>query len=272
MNGNRTRKDSKVPKLKVGDEELDIDELEAAEYEESDFEPYTGPRPPKGTILTGLIKKAWWCETNSGKRMIKVIFEADDDAGKYAGCPIWDNIALQANTKFRWYPFLEATGITLQDIKRKLYVEDDDDNIGAPIIKIGTWKPGTDVAAIRVVTGSERRNDEWQTKVDKWLEYETPDEDEDDEDEEDEEQDLEEEEEVEEDEEDEEEEPEPPARNRRTAARRARPTATRPAKSAASSRTGAAKPAQSKATATKAAKPPRGRAAKRSGYSDDPPF
>ena len=269
MNGNRTRKEVQVPKLKVGDDELDIDELEAAEYDEDANFTYTGPQPPKGTILTGIIKKAWWGETNAGKRMITILFEADEDSGKYEGCPIWDHIAFQENTKFRWKPFLDATGITLLDIKKKLYVDDQDDNIGAPIEKIGTWKPGTDTAAIRVVTTKERRDDEWQVKADKWLEYEEPEDVDDEEDEEE----LEDEEEVEEDDEEEEdEEPESPARTRRTATRRARPTATRPAKSAASSRTGAAKPARSKATATKAAKPPRGRAAKRSGYSDDPPF
>ena len=172
-----------MPKLKMDDDEFDVDELEGAEYEEQ--KRYSGPQPPKGTILTGFIKKAWWTFTNdNSSRLMKVIFEADGDTD-YEGLGVWDNITFNAKSKWRWAPFLDAHGLTVSDVKNKMYVppeDEDDDNLGTPIIKIGKWVVGEDSTACRIITTRRRdQNGDWQTNVDTWLEYEEP-EDEDDDD------------------------------------------------------------------------------------------
>jgi chemotaxis protein histidine kinase CheA len=289
-----------LPKFRVPDEDMDIKELEEAEFdEEGQFKPYTGKQPPKGTILRGIIKKAWMTETNAGKLMLKVIFEATEESGEYEGLGIWDNIAFQPNTKFRWKPFLDATGLTLRGIKTQMYLEDDDDNIGSPIIRIGKdWVVGEDSTAVMVVTRRTRRDGEWESEVDSWLEYEAPEgDDEDDEeeeeeeleeelddeeeedDEEDEDEDEDEDEEVEDEAEEEEEEDEeeeetaPPVKpakravTRPVAAKAAtpKPTAARPvARSSA--------PAPKAAKAAKASGRPVARGKVKRGGSEEPPF
>jgi hypothetical protein len=166
-------------------DDFDVDELEGAEYDESNA-PYRGPQPPRDTELTGIIKKAWWTESSDGDRMMKVIFEGDEDCKKYKGIGIWDNITFNAKSKWRWLPFLEATGLTLKDIQTKMYVESEDDNVGAPIQKIGKWVPGEKSTAVRVITDRKPYNGEMSTKIGTWLSYEDE-YDEDDEDEEEEE-------------------------------------------------------------------------------------
>lgn len=209
-----------MPRLKVDDDELDIEELEEAEYEESDYEPYSGPQPPKGTILYGYIKKIWWTYNSNDVRMLVVIFEATEESGKYKGLGVWDRITLSTAAKFRWQPFLDAAGITLQDIKRKMIVEKDDENQGRPVNKIGALEIGDEEkAAIRIVTKRDRYNDDWETKVDKWLPWEDP-QDEDDEDDEDFDED---------DVEEEEEEPAPKRRAAASATRSGARTARKPA-------------------------------------------
>lgn len=213
-----------MPRLKVDDDELDIEELEEAEYEESDYEPYSGPQPPKGTILYGYVKKIWWTYNSNDVRMFVVIFEATDESGKYKGLGVWDRITLSTAAKFRWQPFLDAMGITLQDIKKKMIVERDDENQGRPVTKIGSFVIGDEEkAAIRIITKKERYNDEWETKVDKWLPWEDP-HDDDEEDEDFDEDDI------------EEEEEEEPAPKRRATATGKKETARKPAAKAKSRR------------------------------------
>lgn len=300
---NRIERQDSLPRFKVPDEQMDIDELENAEFdEESQFKPYTGEQPPKGTILRGLIKKAWLTESGAGASMLKVIFEASEESGKYEGLGVWDNIAFQTNTKFRWFPFLQATGLTLLAIKNRIiFVSDDDDNIGSPIKKIGKdWVVGEDSTAVMIVTKRERRDGEWVTGVDSWLEYEPLDDDEDEEDEDDDdyEEDDEEEEDSEEDEdegeedlgdgeedeeedledyvdEEEEEEPAPPVKPAKRPGTRSaagkpatpKPTAAKPVRASS---------APVKTTARKATAKPvaRGRVKGRStaGYDEEPPF
>lgn len=210
-----------MPRLKVEDDELDIEELDAAEVSDNGYTPYTGKQPPKGTVLYGVVKKIWWTYNSNNVRMLTVIFQATSESGQYEGLAVWERLTMSAAAKFRWQPFLEATGITLKDLKNKLIVEDEDDpSRGTPVIKIGKFVVGDEnLAAVRIITDRELYNEEWQTKVGSWLEWEDPDEEEDEEDDEYE----------DELEEEEEEEPEPP--KRRVPA----------AKSASSSKAGAAR-------------------------------
>ena len=295
-----------MPRLKVGDDELNIAELENAEYnEDGDFEDYTGPKPPKKTILRGFVKLAYWTLDSSDERMVKSLFIAAENTGdkaKYNGLPIWDNTSLKASTKFRWAPLIRAWGVTLLDFKKKLYVrpeEEDHPTRGAVIEKVGTWKPGedNDSAWCMVLTDLDKEYEgERAVKVGKWLPWEDPedvddvddevdeevevdevDEEEADEDEDEVEEDDQEDEEPEEDEEDQEEEAPPPATRRsaaRTPAKAAtgKASGTRPAAKAAPARTAtrAAKPAAAAAGRSKPASAARGRRAQ--GDNQPPPF
>lgn len=207
-----------MPRLRMEDDELDIDELEEAEYNEDDqFQPYTGPTPPNNTILPGRIKKMWWTFTQNDDRLLKVLWEADEFAGKYKGLPVWDNVTFNAASKWRWKPLLDAYGLTLLDVKKKLYVvsnnpDDDHPTLGAELQKIGHLVPGEESADSRIIVVSKRDNQgNMRLNVVKYLPYEEDEEDDDDD-------------------EAEEEQP-PPTRQRRAPA----------AKSASTSRAGAAK-------------------------------
>jgi hypothetical protein len=171
-----------MPNLKLDDEDLDIDALEGAEYNEDDYQDYDGPQPPAGTRLTGYIKKIWWAYSQAGNGMLVILFLCNE--GKYDGMPVWERIPIQNNTKFRWKPFLDVTGITLREIKNKMNVQEEDDNIGCPINAIGKWKPGED-QEIDIITKRERYEGEWSTKVNKFLPTAAldPDDDDDDDDE-----------------------------------------------------------------------------------------
>lgn len=194
-----------MPKLVVEDDELDIDELEDAEYSEGQFDDYDGDIPPKGTILTGLVKKVWWTYTKDEVPMLKILFEAADNEGdleEYNGCPFWENAALSVGAKFKWFPFLENFGLTLAQVKKNSQIEKEDDpKNGAPFIKIGKWEPGSDAAWCRIITARERYKDEWQARIGTWLPYEDDEEPE------------------------EEAEPEPPAKPARTRAAASKPAA-----------------------------------------------
>src|SRR5271165_2556708 len=160
-----------MPRLKIDDADLDIDELEDAEYnEDGDFEPYDGPEPPASTILVGLAKRMWWAYSSNNNPMIKVLFVAEDNVGdreKYNGWSTIDNVTLISTVKFRWKPFVDAFGLTIADVKKKTFVEDDDDRFGAPISKIGDFVPGSDAAWCRVLTKREyyEEKQEWNAKI-----------------------------------------------------------------------------------------------------------
>lgn len=291
-----------MPRLKIDDDELD-DELDELEYEEGNFERYDGEIPPKDTFLRGYVKSLWWTETKSGDRMIKMLWIAANNEGdeeEYNGLPIWENYALTAGAKFKWGPFFKHFGLTIRLVKTKMYAESEDDSIGAPITKIGTFVPGeeSESAWCAILTAREKNykdSTKWDPHVAQWLDYDDEAEDEDEEDEE-----PEEDEELdEEEEEDEEEPPPPPSRRTRPAAsgKATASTATKPAatKAAASSRAStsgraASKPAVkdgtkstskastksvSKSSASAKSASARGtrRTAKNTaGYDEDPPF
>lgn len=296
-----------MPRLKVGDDELNIDELENAEYnEDGDFEDYTGPKPPKKTILRGFVKLAYWTLDSSDERMIKSLFIAAENTGdkaKYNGCPIWDNTSIKPSTKFRWAPLIRSWGITLIDIKKKLYCkpeEEDHPTRGAVIEKIGTWKPGEeeDTAYCMVLTDLDKEYEgERAVKVGKWLPWEDPEQVDDEADEADEDGAEPDEDEVEPDEDDTEDEPEdddqedepeeeeaeePPARTGRRAAKPAAATgkpatrstatrSTRPATTARTAKAATGKPAAATARSTKPATAGR-RGSPARGDSQPPPF
>jgi hypothetical protein len=232
-----------MPRVKVTSDELDINALEDAEYNEDDFDTYSGQLPETDTILTGYIKSMWWTMTKNNDRMFKVLFIAADneeDEAEFDGLPIWDNPFFSPAGKFRWKPFIDNFDLTLTDVQKKLYLvssnpEDDHPTFGAPVQKVGTLVPGGDTAWARVLTkiGFDQ-NGERRVEVKKWLplededevvDEEEPDEDQqeepedeedtpEDDDEYDEDDEDDEDEEDEEEDEDEDDEPEPPAKGR----------------------------------------------------------
>jgi len=250
-----------MPRLKISDNELPIDELEEAEYSEDEYEDYDGEDPPKGTILWGYIKKMWWTYTQNEDPMIKVLFIAAENPGdlaEYDGCPIWENAALTAAAKFKWAPLLRVLGLTIRDVKTKTVVASQDDesmNGAAPIEKIASWGgPGVDSddAYLRVVIGRERYNGEWQTRIGKWLEWEEPGE------------------EPEEPDEPDEPEPEPEPEK---APRGRRAPAKAPAKAEPKATPSRARRGQNGASRATAARPAaRGRGRRSEGSDDEPPF
>lgn len=253
---------------------IDVDELEEAEWTEGSYSSYDGEVPPAGTILKGFVSKMWWSKTKDEDEMLIAIFTAAENEGdldEYNGWEAWEYLALTKGAKFRWKPFIDAFGITLTDIRSKVRLDAEDDNVGSPITHIGKFEVGGDAAWCRVVTKRERYQGEWRGKVDKWLPYE----------------------------EDEEQEPEPePTPTRRSAAKSGRtssaPTTSRQTSSARGARksratepvedepddepadeptparrgSGRATPARTAASA-----PARGRGRGRSSATDeDPPF
>jgi hypothetical protein len=264
-----------MPTLKLDDDVLDVDTLENAEYTEGEFESYDGEVPPKGTLLQGYVKSIWYALTKNEDSMLKVLFVADGNEGdeaEYNGIPIFENAALIPSAKFRWAPMMRVLGFTLRDVKSKMVAESaEDDQFGAKLKKIGPFVPGEDQdgAWVRVVTGRERYNGEWQARAAKWLPWEDaeePEEPEEPAEDEDDEEAVEEDEEVDDTEEEPEEEPEPepPARGRRSATKA-------PAKKAAATKP-AARGRTAAAPAKKAAsKPARGRRPS-TVEDDEPPF
>jgi hypothetical protein len=252
-----------VPRLRVPDDELDINSLEEAEYDDRDFdyEDYDGELPPNGTFLDGYVKKAWWCYTSNEDPMIKLIFIADGNTGaeeEFNGLPIWEQLALTNTAKFKWKPFIDLFGIRLIDIKKKTVVAEDADSIGDPIEKIGTWEPGDD-ARCRVLTKRGRWNGKPKVEVKRWLEAEdTPDDDD---------EEL-------EDYEEEEEEPPPPPRRSRPAAGGAKGAAAKSSAKPAAAKTSSTRRTAQPAPARRTAKAPaRGRRqSAQAGYSEEPPF
>lgn len=260
-----------MPKLKIEDDELDVEALESAEYEESSR--YHGEIPPKGTVLRGRISKMWWTYTQSDDPMLVVLFVAEDNEGKtakYNGLPVWERLPLTAKAKFKWAPFFEVIGLTIRDVKTKTVVADEDDErFGAPITKIGMFEPGEDVSWVRLITGTHKYEGAPQVDADVWMEYEET--------EEEAEEEPEDTEEVEVEEEEAEEEPEaaPPARGRggRTAAAKAPAKAAAKAPTRSPGRAATASRAAKAAPAKAAAAPARGRRGTTAkGSDEDPPF
>jgi hypothetical protein len=267
-----------MPRVKVDDTELNVTELEEAEYEENeDFEPYQGPIPPKNTVLTGYVSRMWWTFDRSENRMIKILWIAADNVGdkaQYNGLSIFDNDSLTPVSKWRWAPMMRVLGFSLADLKKKLYLEDGETNMGEVIEKIGAFIPGeeNDVAWCRVLTGINVYEGNKSAQVQRWMDWADPKPADDEIDDDDEAEEIEPEEaeepeepdpdddgETPEDDADEDEPEEAPAPPKRPAKAASRPAAAKPA--AASSATAAKRPAAKPTAATAPARGRSGRAA-----------
>jgi hypothetical protein len=296
-----------MPRMKLTDEEFNPKKLDV-EVEGRRFERYDGDIPKTGTILEVRVTKMWWTTSDDGTSMIKLIAVAENNDGRlkeFNGLPTWEYLTFKPSAAFRYQPFLQCFDVPLRDIKTKMIVEADDDNIGTPITSIGDWVVGSDDAVARIVIKRDRYDGEWRSKVDVdgWLPLEDeeaePDEDEEeedtrpsrrgrttqaqgrgakaasdaeDEDEEDEEYDEDEEDE-EADEDEEEEEAAPPRRGSSTRAAsssRARPARTRPASRSSDGRRAPAAASGRRSSSGGSRTPTRGGNTK--GYKDDPPF
>lgn len=161
-----------MPKLKwgTGDNEPDWSGMEDEEYTENDFPVYEGPLPPKNTMLEGQIKKIWAVVAkSSGNYMFKVLFEAEDNKGdkaKYNGLSIWENVVWTPGAKFKWQPFLDATGTTLKQVKQATITAEEDDNVGTPVLAIYKTKVPMEV---RILTGRDKYDGDDRAVVQKWM-------------------------------------------------------------------------------------------------------
>lgn len=128
-----------MPKMKWGD---DFDEL-PEEWEESDFQPYDGDEPPGNIVLKGAIERVWATTFKSGSQGFKSVFKASGNTGdraKYNGWSCWDNIIMLPQNAWRYGPWLQVLDVTLRDVKLKTILAADDDNVGTPVVRIGTTK------------------------------------------------------------------------------------------------------------------------------------
>lgn len=160
-----------MPRLKLSDDEFDPDALDV-EYNKDGYDDYAGEIPPTGTMLLGRVKKLWWTYSGNEDPMIKALFIAEDNEDgleEYDGLPVWDNLTFIPAAAFKYMPFLDALGLTLQQIKTKLYIADDEDNLGTPIERIGDWKPNSDDAWAMVTIKKDRYNGVWQAKASTYI-------------------------------------------------------------------------------------------------------
>ena len=168
-----------MPKLKDV-QDLDVEALDAVEYSTEEFTTYTGDVPPVGTELTGYVKRMWWTRTapkqggGGDDPMIKVLWVAAENEGdleEFNDCPFWLNAPLVPGAKFRWAPFLDVYGLTLRQLKTNTYVASKEDQNGAPIERIGQWRPGEDrdESWCRIISGEEPYNGVMQARVKEWL-------------------------------------------------------------------------------------------------------
>jgi hypothetical protein len=162
-------------RMKLDDDEFDDKELDV-EYEGPQFERYTGEVPKTGTILVGRVTKAWWRLNEDNDNQMPLIVVAEQNTGKlkeFNGLPIWEYITWTPKNSRRYQPFLQLFGLTTADVKRKMDVEPDDDNIGTPINSIADWEVGSDDALCRVVIKRDFWNDDWRAKIDwdGWLPF-----------------------------------------------------------------------------------------------------
>jgi hypothetical protein len=159
--------------MKLDDKDFNVKQLDV-DYERSEFKRYEGEVPRTGTILIYRVTKMWWTYSSDGTSAMKTLAVAEKNNGskaEYNGLPTWDFLTFKPEAAFRYMPFLETFGLKLRDIKSKMIVADEDDNIGTPITAIGDWEVGSDDALCKIVVKNDK---EYGAKVDRegWLEYE----------------------------------------------------------------------------------------------------
>ena len=144
-----------MPKLDI---DIDFDELENAP------DAYDGEIPRAGTVLNGYIAGRWWILDQS---FIRILWTADGNDGELAefnGCPFWDDIPF---SRYGKHSFMKVFGITLGDIQHRTGIAEEDDNVGAPIEKIGKFTP--DGTRCFIETTHERRAGQLMPRVARWL-------------------------------------------------------------------------------------------------------
>lgn len=169
-----------MPRLKLDKSEFDPDALDV---DVEDQPRYDGEIPPTGTKVPARVKKIWWTYTANQDPMFKVLTVGEEEADEYEGLPIWDNLAFVPGAAFRYKPFLEAFGITLDEVFKKTFV-DDEDNIGLPVTKVGSFKPGSDDGLTVILVKKEKYDGRWQARPDAYLPWDGEPEEEDEEEEE----------------------------------------------------------------------------------------
>lgn len=102
---------------------------EAEEREYTDFEPYDGPMPPRGTILACKVKRITAEQFKSGNYGVNVLCEVDESGGKakYNGLAYWKSITDTEETAWLIKMFLKAVGSKNpgKDWHSMAYEEDD---------------------------------------------------------------------------------------------------------------------------------------------------
>ena len=164
-----------MPRMKLDKRDFDTKALDVG-YEKSTFKRYTGDVPRSGTILKARVNKMWWTQSGDGTSQIFLMAFAEGNTGdrkQYNGLPIKEYLTFKPEASFRYMPFLENFGITLDDIRLRMFVEDEPDNIGDVITSLGDWVVGSDDALCRIVIFRDRYQDEYNAKVDRegWLPY-----------------------------------------------------------------------------------------------------
>jgi hypothetical protein len=164
-----------MPKLRAEDiEGIDVDYLDSIEYSTEEFDRYDGDVPPVGLTLSGYTKKIWWTRSAKDDAMLKILWIADENEGdleEYNGCPFWLNASLIGGAKFKWAPWMEVYGFTLRKVLTTTYVSKKEDQNGAPVERIGSWKPGaeSDAAWCYIVTDQEPYNGVMRPQVKEWI-------------------------------------------------------------------------------------------------------
>jgi hypothetical protein len=166
--------------MKLDKRDFDTKALDVG-YEKSTFKRYTGDVPRSGTILKARVNKMWWTQSGDGTSQIFLMAFAEGNTGdrkQYNGLPIKEYLTFKPEASFRYMPFLENFGLKLEDIRLKMMVEEEPDNIGDIITSIADWVVGSDDALCRIVIFRDRYQDEYNAKVDRegWLPYDEADE------------------------------------------------------------------------------------------------
>lgn len=169
-----------MPRMKFEDDDFDEKELDVP-YDGPQFERYRGDIPKTGTVLTARVTKGWWLVNEDGEQQTKLIVVAEQNNGSLAefnGLPTWETLTWETRASGRYMPFLMNFGLTTRDVKRKLFVDDKDDNIGTPIQSIGGLEIGSDDFLCQIVIFRDwydqgRGQGEWRSKIDwdGWLPY-----------------------------------------------------------------------------------------------------
>jgi hypothetical protein len=82
--------------------------FDVSDEPEDEFQPYTGPDPVRG-YYHGVVRQCTMVQSGSGKDMLKIMAVIDDE-GEFDGWPGWDNITLEAATKWKLAQFIRAVG------------------------------------------------------------------------------------------------------------------------------------------------------------------